>query len=135
MGDFDAHLEHMRELLDDLEPSVPIREALRTALLAFNQFDDTDRHRQRMRLILETEALQAYSMTMYSGWRAVVATFVDGRLGVAPADMVPQTVAWTTLGVALAAYEQWLRDETVSLPNALNDAFDMLAPGLTSLMR
>jgi len=134
-GDFDAHLEHMRALLDDLEPSVPIREALRAALLAFNQFDDTDRHRQRMRLILETEALQAYSMTMYSGWRAVVATFVARRLGVAPADLVPQTVAWTTLGVALAAYEHWLRDETVSLPGALSDAFDMLAPGLTGLLR
>ena len=74
-GDFDAHLEHMRELLDELDRSVPIRDALRTALLAFNDFDDADRHRQRMRLILETEALQAYSMTMYAGWRAVVAAF------------------------------------------------------------
>ena len=54
-----------------------------------------------MRLILETEALQAYSMTMYAGWRAVVAAFVARRLGVKPADLVPQTVAWTMLGVAL----------------------------------
>ena len=40
-------------------------EALRTALLAFNSFDEqeTARHRQRMRVILETAALQAYSMT------------------------------------------------------------------------
>ncbi len=132
-GDFDAHLEHMRALLADADPGVPIREALRTALLAFNEFDDTDRHRQRMRLILETEALQAYSMTMYAGWRTVVAAFVAGRLGLAPADLVPQTVAWTTLGVALAAYAQWLADEAVSLPTALSDAFDMLAPGLAGL--
>ena len=39
-GDFDAHLEHMRTQLADLDPDVPIREALRTALLAFNMFDD-----------------------------------------------------------------------------------------------
>ena len=132
-GDFDAHLEHMRVQLADLDPDVPIREALRTALLAFNRFDDPDRHRQRMRLILETEALQAYSMTMYAGWRHVVAAFVASRLSVSPADLVPQTAAWTMLGVALAAYEHWLEDETVSLPAALGHAFDMLAPGLASL--
>ena len=132
-GDFDAHLGKMRALLADLDPEVPIRDALRAALLAFNSFDDPDRHRQRMRLILETEALQAYSMTMYAGWRAVVATFVAGRLGVTPADLVPQTVAWTMLGVALAAYGHWLEDEAVSLPAALGDAFDLLAPGLAGL--
>jgi TetR/AcrR family transcriptional regulator, regulator of mycofactocin system len=58
---------------------------------------------------------------------------VARRLGVAPADLVPQTVAWTTLGVALAAYEHWLDDETMPLPAALGHAFDMLAPGLTDL--
>ncbi|KWX67853.1 mycofactocin system transcriptional regulator [Mycobacterium sp. NAZ190054] len=132
-GDFDAHLEHMRELLDQLDPSVPIRDALRTALLAFNDFDDTDRHRQRMRLILETEALQAYSMTMYAGWRAVVAAFVAGRLGVDPAELMPQTVAWTMLGVSLSAYEHWLADESVSLAASLGASFDMLASGLSGL--
>ena len=96
---------------------VPIGDALRAALLAFNSFDEaeTARHRQRMRVILETAALQAYSMTMYAGWRAVVAEFVARRLGAKPADLVPQTVAWTMLGVALSAYEHWLADESVSL--------------------
>ena len=132
-GDFDAHLDLMRRLLADLDPAVPIRDALRTALLAFNDFDDTDRHRQRMRLILETEALQAYSMTMYAGWRAVVAAFVAERLQMAETDLTPQTVAWTMLAVSLAAYEHWLEDESVSLPAALGDAFDMLAPGLSDI--
>lgn len=132
-GDFDAHLDLMRRLLAGLDPAVPIRDALRTALLAFNDFDDTDRHRQRMRLILETEALQAYSMTMYAGWRGVVAAFVAARLQVDEGDLVPQTVAWTMLAVSLAAYEHWLADESVSLPAALGDAFHMLAPGLTDI--
>ncbi|MCB0948980.1 MAG: mycofactocin system transcriptional regulator [Mycobacterium sp.] len=132
-GDFDAQLERMRVLLAEADPQLPIRDALRTALLAFNDFDDTDRHRQRMRLILETEALQAYSMTMYAGWREVVATFVAGRLGGSTADLVPQTVAWTMLGVAIAAYGHWLEDTGESLPNALGDAFDLLAPGLADL--
>lgn len=135
MGDFDAHLEHMRHLFDDLDPTVPVDEALRAALLAFNHFDaaETARHRQRMRVILQTDALQAYSMTMYAGWRAVIAQFVADRIGVKAHDLVPQTVAWTMLGVALSAYEQWLADEAVSLAQALGDAFDTVRDGLRAL--
>lgn len=134
-GDFDAHLEHMRDHLAALDPGVPIGDALRAALLAFNTFDDTEtaRHRQRMRVILQTAELQAYSMTMYAGWRAVVAAFVTRRLGVQAGDLVPKTVAWTMLGVALSAYEQWLADESVSLAQALNDAFDTASAGLGAL--
>ncbi|MCH9735052.1 MAG: mycofactocin system transcriptional regulator, partial [Actinomycetia bacterium] len=132
-GDFDAHLQRMRTLLADADPEAPMRDALRSALLAFNDFDDTDRHHQRMRLILETDALQAYSMTMYAGWRDVVATFVAGRLGGKSSDLVPQTVAWTMLAVALAAYERWLADASVPLAATLGNAFDMLAPGLSNL--
>ena len=136
-GDFDAHLDHMRDLLVDLDPDVPIDEALRTALLAFNSFDaqETARHRQRMRVILETAALQAYSMTMYAGWRAVVAAFVARRLGAKAEDLVPQTVAWMMLGVALSAYEYWLADESVSLATALGGAFDTVSDGLKALDR
>ena len=134
-GDFDAHLNHMRDLLNDLKPDVPISEALRTALVAFNSFDDqeTARHRQRMRIILETSALQAYSMTMYAGWRAVVAGFVAQRVDAKVEAIVPQTVAWTMLGVALSAYENWLADESVSLAQALGDAFDTVSAGLSAL--
>jgi mycofactocin system transcriptional regulator len=134
-GDFDAHLEYMRQLFDDLDPTVPVDEALRAALLDFNHFDaaESARHRQRMRVILQTDALQAHSMTMYAGWRAVVAQFVAGRIGVRAQDLVPQTVAWTMLGVALSAYEQWLADETVSLAQLLGDAFDTVRDGLRAL--
>ena len=134
-GDFDAHLALMRDQLAGLDPGVPIGDALRTALLAFNTFDDTEtaRHRQRMRVILQTAELQAYSMTMYAGWRAVVAAFVARRLGASVDDLVPKTVAWTMLGVALSAYEQWLADESVSLAQALNAAFDTVSKGLGSL--
>lgn len=134
-GDFDAHLEKMRDQLADLDPSVPIGEALRTALLAFNTFDESEkpRHRQRMRVILQTAELQAYSMTMYAGWRAVVAAFVSRRLGTGAGELVPQTVAWTMLGVALSAYEHWLADESASLAQELNDAFDTVSAGLGAL--
>ncbi|AKK26241.1 mycofactocin system transcriptional regulator [Mycobacterium sp. EPa45] len=134
-GDFDAHLQHFRDLFDRVGDDEPISLALRSALLAFNTFDssETERHRQRMRVILQTAELQAHSMTMYAGWRGVVADFVAARTGSKPGDLVPQSVAWLMLGVALSAYEHWLADEAVSLPQALGDAFDVVANGLGRL--
>jgi mycofactocin system transcriptional regulator len=131
-GDFDSHLQHLRELLDSVEPQVPLGAALRAALLAFNTFDESEtaRHRQRMRVILQTPELQAYSMTMYAGWREVIAAFVARRSGADATDLAPQTVAWLMLGVALSAYEHWLDDDSRSLPQALGDAFDIVGAGL-----
>ncbi|ORB85565.1 mycofactocin system transcriptional regulator [Mycobacterium kansasii] len=134
-GDFDAHLGQLQHLLDNIEPQVRLGTALRAALLAFNTFDESEtvRHRQRMRIILETAELQAYSMTMYAGWRAVIAGFAARRLGGESTDLVPQTIAWTMLGVALSAYEHWLGNESVSLPEALGNAFDAVGAGLDRL--
>lgn len=131
-GDFDAHLQQLRELLDKMAPQVPLGAALRAALVAFNTFDESEtaRHRQRMRVILQTPELQAYSLTMYAGWRAVIADFVARRSAALPGDLAPQTIAWLMLGVALSAYEHWLADESVSLPQALGDAFDLVHAGL-----
>lgn len=130
-GDFDAHLSHFAAVLDRTDPSVSLRDALRTALLDFNSGDDfqTDRHRARMRLILGTAELQAYSMTMYAGWRAVVADFVARRSGAQPTDLVPQTIAWSMLGAALSAYEYWLAHD-LPLPAAMGEAFEAIADGL-----
>jgi hypothetical protein len=100
--------------------------------LDFNTFTDerAARHRLRMSVILQSEELQAYSMTMYAGWRAVVAGFVARRTGVSVEDLVPQTVAWIMLAVALAGHEYWLAHPRVPLRHALGDAFDTAVTGL-----
>ncbi|MGN6336886.1 mycofactocin system transcriptional regulator [Mycobacterium sp.] len=136
-GDFDNHLAQLRDLLDNVGSDVRLGDALRDALLTFNTFDESEtaRHRQRMRVILQTAELQAYSMTMYAGWREVIAGFVARRLDCKATDLVPQTVAWTMLGVALSAYEHWLSDESVPLPVALGNAFDAVGAGLDGLDR
>lgn len=136
-GDFDNHLAQLRDLLDNVGSDVRLGDALRDALLTFNTFDESEtaRHRQRMRVILQTAELQAYSMTMYAGWREVIAAFVARRLDCKTTDLVPQTVAWTMLGVALSAYEHWLSDESVPLPVALGNAFDAVGAGLDGLDR
>ena len=134
-GDFDAHLQHLRDLLGSLSTEIPLADALREALLSFNTYDDQEmaQHRRRMRVILETAGLQAYSMTMYAGWREVIAAYVAQRIGAAPADLMPQTVGWLMLGVALSAYEHWLADESVALADAISEAFEVARPGLEAL--
>ncbi|HUO37996.1 MAG TPA: mycofactocin system transcriptional regulator, partial [Mycobacterium sp.] len=94
-GEFDTHLQRLRDLLADMAPEVPTEQALREALLAFNTFDESEtrRHRLRMRVILKSAELQDYSMTMYAGWRDVIAGFVARRCGQKAEDMVPQTIA------------------------------------------
>ena len=131
-GDFDAHLAHLRDLLRAVDPGTPLSAAPRDALLAFNTFDEVESvaHRKRMRVILETAELQAYSMTMYAGWREVIAEFVANRSGDKTHDLLPQTIAWSMLGVALSAYEHWLADEAGLLTDALGAAFDVITPGL-----
>ena len=135
-GDFDAHLDHMRDLLADLDPDVPIGDALRTALLAFNTFDDaeTARHRQRMRVILQTAALQAYSMTMYARLarrRRRVRRAAAGREGRRPraADRGVDDARRRAVGLrALAG-----RRVGVAAATALGDAFDTVSDGLLAL--
>lgn len=131
-GDFDSYLRLFDALLHSADPALPLREALRAALLDFNTFDDDQmaRHRMRMGVILQTEELQAYSMTMYAGWRAVIARFVGRRLDTAPSELVPQTIAWTLLSVALAGHEHWLDRPWTPLRDCLGDAFDTVAGGL-----
>ncbi|HOB50208.1 MAG TPA: mycofactocin system transcriptional regulator [Mycobacterium sp.] len=131
-GDFDSYLRHFAVLLDSADPALPLRDALRGALLDFNTFDDEQipRHRLRMGVILQTEELQAYSMTMYAGWRAVVARFVGRRLNTPPSELVPQTTAWTMLAVALAGHEYWLNHPWTPLRECLGEAFDAVGSGL-----
>lgn len=131
-GDFDSQLEHMRAFLAALPADLPVAEGLRRALLDFNSFpaEEDEWHRRRMALLLEVPALQAHSALKYVGWRQVVADHVAARLGLAPTDHLPRTVGWVLLGVALAAYEQWLTDPALDLLTLLADGADVLAATL-----
>lgn len=125
-GEFDDHLDGLRGLLAQYEVAPRMHslgEELRDAIIAFNTVPEAELtgHRRRMQLLLGVPALQAYSMVMYADWRKVIAEHCAHRLGV-PADAhMPQTVAWMALGVALAAYEQWLAQPNARLEDLLWD--------------
>jgi mycofactocin system transcriptional regulator len=125
-GDFDASLERLAEALASTSIEIPVHEAVRRAVLDFNRLDPdaVPQHRRRMRLLLGTPALQAHSVLRYAQWRHVIADFVATRLMQSAEDLLPRSVGYVSLALALSAYEEWLRDDGADLTQLLDTAFE-----------
>jgi mycofactocin system transcriptional regulator len=123
-GDFDGELARMRRRLSTVPASEPLMRSIRKAIVDFNRVapEQVPAHRRRMELILRVPALQAHSTLRYAAWRQVIADFVADRTGLAPQALLPQAVAYAMLGVAVAAYEQWLRSDEDDLCELLEAA-------------
>jgi TetR/AcrR family transcriptional regulator, regulator of mycofactocin system len=123
-GMFDLELERMRARLKACPRDVQLMDAIRVALVDFNRVEpgQITLHRRRMELILRVPALLAHSTLRFSAWRAVVAEFVAERTGQRPDALAPQAIAHAVLGVAVAAYERWLDDESAELGTLLDAA-------------
>jgi len=128
-GDFDKELSRMRAQLKTVPRRTPLMDAIRVAIVDFNRIDpdQVPWHRRRMDLILRTPALQAHSTLRYAAWREVIAEFVAERTGQPPDALTPRTIAYTALGVAVAAYEQWLETDDADLGGMLDTAMRELA--------
>lgn len=132
-GDFDGLLHHMREHLRTVPDEVPLWAGLRDAVVEFNRFPAAEApiHRRRMELILGVPALVAHSTLRYDAWRQVIAEHVASRLAQPPGALEPQAIGWTCLGVALAAYDQWLATDTADLGTLLEQAFTVIENSFT----
>ncbi|WP_396655785.1 mycofactocin system transcriptional regulator [Microbacterium sp.] len=128
-GEFDLLLEEMRRHLAALPAELPLLEALRVAIVAFNDYPESELalHRERMWLLLNVPALFAHSSLRYADWRQVIAEFVAGRMGVAVDAPEPQAIAWACLGLCLASYEQWLAHPDADLQALIENAFDLMS--------
>jgi TetR/AcrR family transcriptional regulator, regulator of mycofactocin system len=128
-GSFDTELERMTLRLKALPPRMPLMEAIRAAIVDFNTFapEQIPWHRRRMRLILRTPALQAHSTLRYAAWRQVIDEFVGERIGQCPDALAPRTIGYVALGVAVAAYEQWLEADDADLSDLMDSAMRQLA--------
>jgi TetR/AcrR family transcriptional regulator, regulator of mycofactocin system len=134
-GEFDAELDRMRAHLEAVPDQVPLMDAIRTAVVDFNRVapGQVRWHRRRMALILGTPALQAHSTLRYAAWRQVIAEFTAGRTGQQPDALTPRTIAHVALGVAVAAYEQWLETDSADLAVLLDTAMRELQSVLTGV--
>ena len=133
-GDFDGELDRMRAQLKTFPAGLPLMDALRAAIVDFNRItpDQVPQHRRRMRLILWVPALKAHSTLRFTAWRQVVAEFAAERLAVPAGTLAPQAIAHAVLGVAVAAYEQWLETEDGDLSELLDAAMRHLAAAFTA---
>jgi TetR/AcrR family transcriptional regulator, regulator of mycofactocin system len=127
-GDFDALLGAFRSSLADQPPSVSTVDAVRAAVVAFNDVPagELPRHRERMRILLTTPELVADSTLRYADWRRVIADFVAARLTVSPDAPVAQAVSWACLGISLSAYRSWIADDDADLLDLIEESFDGL---------
>jgi TetR/AcrR family transcriptional regulator, regulator of mycofactocin system len=132
-GMFEVELERMRARLKACPRDVHLMDAIRVALVDFNKVEPAQipRHRRRMELILRVPALLAHSTLRFAAWRDVVAEFVAERTGQRPDSLAAQAIAYAILGVAVAAYEQWLDDEDADLGALLDSAMRELGAAFT----
>lgn len=131
LGDLDLVLRRLRAALADADPELAMMEALRQAMVAANRLDERQLAalRIQMSLIARVPELQAHSMVRYAAWRSEVAGFAARRLGCRPDDLVPQTVAYASLGTTMAAFTRWVRAPDEQLERCLDEAFGELAAG------
>jgi mycofactocin system transcriptional regulator len=127
-GAFEDELERMRVRLKECPPEVPLMDAIRLALIDFNQVAPAQAqlHRRRMELILRVPTLFAHSTLRFTAWREVIAEFVAERTGGRRDDLAPQAIAHAILGVSVAAYEHWLDNPAAELGPLLDDAVRQL---------
>ncbi|MDF1706132.1 MAG: mycofactocin system transcriptional regulator [Aeromicrobium sp.] len=132
-GRFDDSLRDFRQQLASVPLDVPVADAVQRCVVQFNDFGDdaAPQHRERMRLILQTPALQAHSVLMYGAWRRVIAEYVALRTSTEPSDALPSLVGHVSLALAVTSYEQWLAHPDVGLTEVLQTSFGMLRRYLT----
>ena len=130
-GEFDAELRRLRQQLERAPDDQPMMDVLRQAVMATNRFgaSELDELRIRIGLTNSVPSLVAHSAVRYAEWCDVLADFVARRMGAAPDDLGPQTVARASLGAAMAAFTSWARRDTDDLIGEVDRAFRLLATG------
>ncbi len=124
-GDFDGLLEGFRARLDTTPVGRSVIGGIRDAVRDFNRLpeDETDRHRERMRMIIQTPQLIAHSAVRYADWRAVIVDYVARRQHVSATSVVPLVVSWACLGVSMSAYDRWVREPDADLLALIDEGF------------
>ncbi len=127
-GRFDESLGTFRAHLASMPRDLPLAEAIVQAVVAFNTFPDAAlaQHRIRMGLILNTPDLQAHATLKHAQWRSAVAEFVAERTGEPLTGLGPVSAGHAALGIAMTAYETWLREPSRSLPRLMRESGDNL---------
>jgi AcrR family transcriptional regulator len=136
LDDWHEKTDIIADELRSIDPSVPIREALRRSLdPLISRIEATSQATlRRMRIRRSTSSLAASILQDQVERRNLVRGEIALRLGI-DADVLLASVLTEATYLALnAAVEQWFRtDGTASLKRMVDEGFDILARGLDQL--
>ena len=130
-AEFDTEVAAIRDALADVPESVPMMDAIRTAVVAANHYraEDVPDMRMRMALIATEPALSFGAAEHYAHWEQAVSDFAARRLGLAADSLYPLAVGRTVLAACRAAYDRWSDRADRDLPTYLDAALSALAAG------
>jgi TetR/AcrR family transcriptional regulator, regulator of mycofactocin system len=127
-GNFPVLLAELEEWLACVSDERLIFEVIAEAVLRFNRVhsDGPAAHRERMKLIMHTPALRANAALRNADYLNVLARYAARRMGEPVGSFRPQLVGHVSHGVSVAAYEEWLQDESADLAELVRRGFAML---------
>jgi mycofactocin system transcriptional regulator len=130
-AEFESEVAAIRDALAEVPESVPMMEAIRTAVVAANHYraEDVPDMRMRMALIATEPALSFGAAEHYAHWEQAVSDFAARRLGLPAESLYPLAVGRTVLAACRAAYDRWSDRADRDLPAYLDAALSALAAG------
>jgi TetR/AcrR family transcriptional regulator, regulator of mycofactocin system len=130
-AEFESEVLAIRDALADVPESVPMMDAIRTAVVAANHYraEDVPEMRMRMALIATEPALSFGAAEHYAHWEQAVSDFAARRLGLPAESLYPLAVGRTVLAACRAAYDRWSDRADNDLPAYLDAALSALAAG------
>lgn len=128
---FDLEVTNLRRELAALPKTLPVMDAVRTAVLAVNHYgpDDVPELRTRMSLIGANPELAAAAALHYDAWERAIIDFVATRARQPADSLYPLAVGRATLATCRAAYERWAARADADLNRYLDAALRALAAG------
>ena len=130
-AEFDTEVAAIRDALADVPDSVPMMDAIRTAVVAANHYraEDVPDMRMRMALIATEPALSFGAAEHYAHWEQAVSDFAARRQGLPADSLYPLAVGRTVLAACRAAYDRWSDRADRDLPTYLDAVLSALAAG------
>jgi TetR/AcrR family transcriptional regulator, regulator of mycofactocin system len=130
-AEFESEVLAIRDALADVPESVPMMDAIRTAVVAANHYraEDVPEMQMRMALIATEPALSFGAAEHYAHWEQAVSDFAGRGLGLPAESLFPLAVGRAVLAACRAAYDRWSDLADNDLTTYLDAALSALAAG------
>jgi AcrR family transcriptional regulator len=136
-GDYDTLLEQIGDAFDHNARREDVVATVKAAMLRMAQRYEEDRDLMLTRgaIMVATPSVAARSLERQAEWEESVAVLVGAGLGLDPLqDVRPRLVGAAVIAGLRVATQHWLEHGGVEhLPDAVEEAFDLLDAGLASL--